>query len=426
MNIFDITAILLTLAAIFGYLNHRVLRLPQTIGILAIALVSSLVMVVIDALVPTFHLRDLFVGFLLEIDFNEALMHGMLCFLLFAGALHVDLNDLLGEKWTITVLASLSLLISTALIGLLAYALFGLFDLDVPLLVCLCFGALISPTDPIAVLGLLKELRAPKTLETKIAGESLFNDGIAVVVFVALVSLAGLQADEAHQLALDPLSIGLFFAQEFGGGVLLGLVFGYIVYRMLKTLDNHPLELLITIAAVMFCYSLSFWVRASGPIAVVVTGLFIGNHGKRFAMSETTAAHIDTFWSMSDELLNAILFLLLGLEVFALHPESSGLFASFLMVPIVLLGRFVSVSVPITGLRLISGYRRGLIPILTWGGLRGGISVALVLSLPKFPAKELLLSCTYAVVVFSVLVQGLSMRRLLKHYGLAAEPSAWR
>jgi len=270
VNIFDITAILLTLAAAFGYLNHRLLRLPSSIGILAIALASSLAVLGVNLLVPQLDLRAMFVGFLLEIDFNEALMHGMLCFLLFAGALHIELEDLLAQKWIVGALATLSVLTSTALVGLLAYGVFGLLGFDVPFLICLCFGALISPTDPIAVLGLLKELRAPKTLEIKIAGESLFNDGFGVVLFVGLVAVAGLRPAEAAHLQLEPLSVIVFFVREVGGGALLGLGFGYVAYRMMKSIDNHSLELLISLALVTFTYAVSFWIEVSGPIAVVV------------------------------------------------------------------------------------------------------------------------------------------------------------
>jgi CPA1 family monovalent cation:H+ antiporter len=438
MNAFDIAAILITLAAIFEYINYRLLKLPSTIGIMSIALVSSIIMLLIDAVVPSWHLRETLAGFLVDIDFNEALMHGMLCFLLFAGALHVELDNLLSRKWTIGSLATIGVVLSTAVIGSMTWLLFSVLGMDVPFMVCLVFGAIISPTDPIAVLGLLKELKAPKTLEAKIAGESLFNDGVGVVVFLALVSVAGLSGgghggggvEHAAEAAVhaaeavstsssvDVVGIGILFIQEVVGGLLLGLGFGYVAYRALKSIDYHQLELLITLALVMFMYALSFWLHVSGPIAVVVAGLFIGNHGKRFAMSEGTASHVDAFWSMVDEIMNAVLFLLIGLEVFAIHMTGKGWIAAVAVVPIALLARLIAVSVPIAFLRRIREYPRGIVQILTWGGLRGGISVALVLSLPEFEQKELLLSCTYAVVLFSVLVQGLTMRRVFSYFGV--------
>ena len=419
MSAFDLAAILIALAAVFGYLNHRFLRLPSSTGILAIALASSLVLLAADRLLPAWNLRAILAGFLREIDFTEALLHGMLCFLLFAGSLHVELDGLLANRWTIGALATVGVLVSTAVVGGLAWTLFRLLGLDAPLPVCLVFGALISPTDPIAVLGLLKALRAPEGLEAKIAGESLFNDGIGVVLFFALLTAAGLAGGTgAVHVPLDAAGLVLFFVREVAGGAVLGLALGYAAYRALKSLDDPPLELLLTLALVMFMYSLSFWLHVSGPIAVVTAGLFIGNRGKRFAMSPTTVAHVDAFWGMTDEILTAVLFLLLGLEVFAVPLTVPTLLAGALIVPVALAARWVSVAAPIAVLSRARTFERGLVPILTWGGLRGGISVALVLSLPPFPAKDLLLTCTYAVVLFSVLVQGLTMRRLLFRYGV--------
>ena len=354
-------------------------------------------------------------SFRAQIDFNETLMRGMLSFLLFAGALHVDLEGLLANKWTIGILSTIGVVLSTAIVGVLTWWTFALVGLSVPLLVCLTFGALISPTDPIAVMGLLKELRAPRNLEAQIAGESLFNDGIGVVVFLAMVSLAGLSASE-HQVAIGSAGLLTFFAREVAGGVALGLGLGYIGYRALKSINEHSLELLITLALAMFLYSLSFWIHVSGPIAVVVAGLLIGNPGRKFAMSDRTREHVDAFWSMIDEILNALLFLLLGLEVLTVPTGAHIIGASLLAIPITLLARLVSVAVPVAAMSVRGSFVTGIIPILTWSGLRGGISVAMVLSLPRFPARDLLLACTYAVVVFSILVQGLTVRRVLLHY----------
>jgi Na+:H+ antiporter len=424
MNAFDVTAVLIALAAASGYANHRLLKLPATSGILVVVLISSIVLVAVDAAFTGRHLQQALAGLLREIDFNEALMHGMLSFLLFAGALHVDLGSLIEHRWTIGVLASVGVLLSAGIIGVLSWCVFRLVGASVPLGLCFVFGALISPTDPIAVMGLLKDLRAPKGLEAQIAGESLFNDGVGVVLFLALTSMAGLAAEmHAPEVATNATGLATFFLREVAGGAVLGLGLGWVGYRALRSIDEHSLELLITLALVMFTYSVAFWVHVSGPIAVVLAGLLIGNQGRRFAMSERTREHVDGFWVMVDDILNAVLFLLIGVEVFAMHAGWAAIAAAVLVVPVALLGRFVSVGIPVTAMRVRGRFVRGIVPILTWGGLRGGISVALALSLPWFPARDFLLAGTYGVVVFSILVQGLTMRRLLVHYGVG-EPRA--
>lgn len=425
MNAFDTAAVLIAIAAVSGYINHRFLKLPATSGTLVVALVSSLCLVAADALVPSWELQPTLVAFLGGIDFNETLMHGMLCFLLFAGSLHIDLDELFDNKGTIAILATIGVLISTLVVGVLTYGVFLLIGAEVDFVICLVFGALISPTDPIAVMGLLKELNAPKALESQIAGESLFNDGIAVVVFFALVSVAGLSgATEMETIVVSATGLTAFFVQEVAGGIALGLGLGYLGYRALKSIDDRPLELLITLALVMFMYSLSFWIHVSGPIAVVVAGLLIGNPGRSFAMSHHTREHVDAFWNMVDEILNAVLFLMLALQVFAVPTGPQVFLAALLVVPVALAARFVSVAVPVTAMSLRGRYINGIVPILTWSGLRGGISVAMVLSLPRFPAHDYLLACTYAVVVFSILAQGLTVRRVLVHYGVGTPTSS--
>lgn len=419
MNVFDVAAILVASAAVFGYVNHRFLRLPPTTGTLLVALVSSLVIVLVEQLVPSAELRPALERFLGEIDFDQTLMHGLLCFLLFAGALHVDLEGLIQHRYIIAGLATVGVMLSVTAVGILTWFTFGLIGVPVSLLACFTFGALISPTDPIAVMGLLKELRAPQSLEAQIAGESLFNDGIGVVAFMGLASMAHLTGGADIDAPAPAIAELLLFAiREVAGAVGLGLGLGYVGYHALKSIDDHPLELLITLGLVMFLYTLSFWVHVSGPIAVVVAGLFIGNPGRRLAMSDRTREHIDAFWSMVDEVLNAVLFLLLGLEVFAVSNWADVAVPAMLVVPICLFARLVSVAVPVAAMRLRGPLRRGLVPILTWSGLRGGISVALALTLPRFPGKDVLLASTYAVVVFSVLVQGLTVRRLLVRYGV--------
>jgi CPA1 family monovalent cation:H+ antiporter len=418
MTGFDVAAVLLAVAALFGYVNRRFLRLPSASGTLLVALVSSAFVIVTDKMLPGLGLDGFISEFMGRIDFNETLMRGMLSFLLFAGSLRVDLRWLLEQKWVVVSLATVGVALSTAIVGFMASWTFRAIGSPIPLIDCFIFGTLISPTDPVAVLGLLKELRAPRSLEALIAGESLFNDGVGVVAFLGVVSLAGLALD------LPPLSgaagLSVFFAREVAGGTALGLTLGYIGFQMLRRVDDHPLELLITLALAMFIYSVSFTIRVSGPIAVVVAGLLIGNAGRRLAMSDNTREHVDAFWSMVDEVLNAVLFLLIGLEVFAVPMDRSKFTAALLAVPIVLVARLISVALPIS----VSSLRRHaiqLIPILTWGGLRGGISVAMVLSLPPFPARDWLLACTYAVVVFSILVQGLTMKPLLERCGVRAQ-----
>lgn len=418
MNVFDLASILIAVAAVSGYLNRRFLRLPLASGTLAVALVSSLAALAADRIVPELHVQADITRFLSHIDFNATLMRGLLSFLLFAGALHLDLDALLENRWTIGALATIGVLVSTAMVGGLMWWVFALFGGGTTLLTCLVFGALISPTDPVAVIGLLKDLRGPRSLEAQIAGEALFNDGVAVVVFMALASLAGLSGEADGAVPADVWRLATFFARQVAGGALLGLAFGYLGYRTLKSLDDHPLELLITIALVMSTYALSFRIHVSGPIAVVVAGLWIGNPGRRFAMSDRTREHVDAFWSMMDEILNAVLFLLIGLEVFSISGGLETLGAALLSVPVTLAGRLISVSIPAAAMKLHGTSRRGLVPLLTWSGLRGGISVAMVLSLPPFPARDLLLACTYAVVLFSILVQGLTVRRVLMHYGV--------
>ena len=423
MNGFDVAAIVAVVAAACGYLNHRFLRLPATSGTLAVALISSLLLVGAEVVFPQLSLRPTVQRFLSQVDFNQTLMHGILCFLLFAGALHVDLGGLLDQKWTVAALATVGVFLSTLIVGVLTWLIFPRIGMQVPLTTCLAFGALISPTDPIAVMGLLKEMRAPASLEAQIAGESLFNDGVGVVLFFALASMAGgpdsLETGGSSLL----VRIATFFTREVAGGLALGLAMGFVGYRALRSIDEHSTELLITLALAMFVYALSFWIHVSGPLAIVVAGLLIGNPGRRFAMSQRTREHVDGFWSMVDELLNVVLFLLIGLESFSLLTRTADVFAALVAIPIVLLARFLSVGIPVAFLRAHRRTRRGLVMILTWSGLRGGISVAMALSLPAVAGKDLLLTATYAVVLFSVLVQGLTVRRVLVHYNAGAEPT---
>jgi len=403
----DIAAVLVTLSAVLGYLNHRYSRLPPTIGLMVMSLLASLAVVGLGGLFPTLGLTDAMRGFVADIDFQKTVMDGMLSLLLFAGALHVNLGDLMERRWAILSLATVGVMLSTAVVGVLAYFAFATVGHPVPLVWCLVFGALISPTDPIAVLGILKTAGASRTLTAKITGESLFNDGVGVVAFIALLHVAttGGEVHGAH--------IALLFLEEVAGGAVLGLAAGYLTYRALRSIDHFPLEVLLTLALTLGTYALAGHLHLSGPIAVVVAGLLIGNRGTRLGMSAETAEHVGNFWTLIDEILNAVLFLLVGLEVLAVSMDATHLLVGLMLIPICLVARLVSVTVPIFLLGLKRSYGRGTIPVLTWAGLKGGISIALALSLPPVADKSILVACTYAVVLFSMVVQGLTVGRLV-------------
>ncbi|MCF6189125.1 MAG: sodium:proton antiporter [Cocleimonas sp.] len=409
MSIINTIAILISLAAIFSYINYRFLKIPSTIGLLAIALLMSLSIVVMGkfGLPIEDHAKELLRG----IDFNEALMQGMLSALLFAGALHVHLEELVKQKWVVAILASVGVIASTFMVGYASYFIFGLLGLDIPLIYCLLFGSLISPTDPIAVLGILKTVGASKSLETKIAGESLFNDGVAVVVFLVLLSFVGDGGDHGQ---LDAMGVAILFGQEVIGGTIFGLGIGYITFRMLASIDNYQVEILLTLGLVLGGYAMASAMHISGPIAIVVAGLMIGNRGRKHAMSDKTREHLDNFWELIDEILNAMLFVLIGLEVLILTLDSQYLLAGVIMIPVVLLIRFIAVGVPVSILKLSHTFTPKIIRILTWGGLRGGISIALVLTLPTGEPREALLVITYVIVIFSILVQGMTVGKLVK------------
>jgi CPA1 family monovalent cation:H+ antiporter len=338
----------------------------------------------------------------------------MLGFLLFAGALHVDLGQLAARRWPIAAMATGGLLMSTAIVGVGIWLAFDLVGHPLPFIYCLVFGALISPTDPVAVLGILKTAKVPASLEAKIAGESLFNDGVGVVVFIILLAMATSEGGSGGAGAsMDALAIATLFVQEAVGGAVLGLVAGGIAFWALRSIDEYNLEVIITLALVTVTYEVAHLLHTSGPIAVVVAGLLIGNHGTRLAMSETTRDHLTNFWTLIDEILNAVLFLLIGLEVVMISTEPGLMWVALIAIPLVLCARFVAVAVPIGLMGLWRDFTKGAIPVLTWGGLRGGISVALALSLPAGAEKDAIVTVCYAVVVFSILVQGLTISRLV-------------
>jgi CPA1 family monovalent cation:H+ antiporter len=407
LDLFDVAAILIVAAAALGYFNHRVLRLPHTIGLTVTGAIASLGLVAVEALYPSLGLGGAVRGLLTKLEFQDVLMEGMLSFLLFAGALHVDIDLLLKRKWTVAAMATVGVLISTIVVAGGLWLLASALGLALPFIWCLVFGALISPTDPVAVLGILKSVRVPPSLEAKIAGESLFNDGIGIVLFAILLGAA-----MGESISL--VDGAIYFAQEAGGGGLLGLAVGGLGYVAMKRIDEHNIEILITLAMVMGGYALAHRLHVSGPIAMATAGLLIGNQGIADAMSETTARHLTSFWSLVDEILNSVLFLVIGLEAVAISGATGGLLLGAGAIVIVLLGRVAGVGAPIFAISRLSPFSPGAFPLMVWGGLRGGISIALALSLPAGPAQEVLLTVTYVVVVFSVTVQGLTVAKLAR------------
>ena len=417
MTLFNVLAILIVLAAVMAYLNRRFFRLPRTIALMLMSLAVCAVLIALRQVHAPFELRarQLVEG----IGFEKVLLEGMLGFLLFAGALHVNLGDLLASKWSVGTFATVGVVGSTFVVGGLMFALSRALGLELEFIHCLLFGALISPTDPIAVLGILRKAGAPKQLETRLAGESLFNDGIGVVIFLTLLDVAkGQEADLAYVAGM--------FAAEALGGIALGLALGYAAYRMLKSVDDYHVEVLVTLALVAGGYALAGAIHTSGPLAMVTAGLLIGNHGRKFAMSPRTREHLDTFWELVDEVLNAVLFVLIGLEALVLTLSGRYLLAGAVAIPLVLLARAVTVGASVTVLHRFRPFARHAGRVLTWGGLRGGISVALALSLPnRTPrdqaARATLLTVTYVVVAFSIIVQGLTIKALVRRSLRAAQ-----
>lgn len=420
MNTFELLAVLITLAAVLGWVNHRFLRLPATIGLMVLSMVFSLVLVALGKS----GVADLgfFIHALEKVDFDEALLNGMLGALLFAGALHINLDDLWDNKWVISLLASVGVLLSTLLVGGGAWFLFRFLGLEVPFVFALLFGALISPTDPIAVGAILRKAGVPRSLLVKITGESLFNDGVGVVLFLLILEVAlgggghGVVDEAAHGAAasggLSVTGVLNLLAGEIIGGVLFGGILGWVVYRMLRSVDAYQVEILLTLALVTGGYALAHALHVSGPLAMVVAGLLIGNRGRALAMSETTVRHLDSFWELTDEFLNSVLFVMIGIEVLILDLGPGFLIAGLLAIPLVLLARFISVGIPIQLLKFIRAFSPHAIKILTWSGLRGGISVALALSLPPGEIRDLLVAVTYVVVTFSIVVQGLTVGKV--------------
>jgi len=400
-------AVITTITAVFAFLNYKFIKLPTTIGIMTVSLLASLCLILLQYLGVS-EVTDIANRLSKAVIFDEVVMNGMLSFLLFAGALHVNINDLSEQKWPIGLLSTFGVLITTFLFGYASYYVMQVIGLDIPLIYCCVFGSLISATDPIAVLGILKKAGAPKSLSIKIIGESLFNDGVAVVVFLVLSSIA-IGTNE-----VTTTDIGILFAEEAIGGIVYGLLLGAVGYYMLKMVDNYQVEILLTLAIVIGGYALAQQIHVSGPIAIVVTGLMIGNHGRLLAMSDTTRKHLDQFWELLDEILNAFLFVLIGIEVLVIDFSPNVLIAGMVLIPILLLARFLSTSLLLGVLKFREEFTKHTELLLTWGGLRGAISVALALSLPPSETKDILVGITYIIVVFSILVQGLTIGKLIE------------
>ncbi len=408
MHIFELTSILMVLTAIFSFVNYRLLHMPTTIGVMFISLVLSLCIVMLSWLGMDVK-QDEVSKILHSIDFNETLLHGMLAFLLFAGAMQLKIDDLMDQKGAIALMATAGVVVSTFIVGGLTWIVLKWVGVPISFIYCLLFGALISPTDPVAVLGILKTTGVPKSLETKITGESLFNDGIGVVVFMIILELA----QGGHKVSVADVS--LLFLKEAGGGVAVGLIIGYLTYLMLKRVNNYQVEILITLALVMGGYALADRIHISGPISIVVAGLLIGNHGRSFAMSDHTRERLDDFWELIDEILNALLFMMIGLEVLIIPFTPELLGVGLFSIIITLFARWICVGGAVHLMRLFRTFSPGVITIMTWGGLRGGISVALALSIPPVPERTTIISITYIIVVFAIAIQGMTLGRLAQH-----------
>lgn len=407
MTLFNIVSILLVISALFSFLNYHYIKLPRTIGLMLITLLISIALMFLRnfGIVIDEQAKQL----VQSIDFNKTLLQWMLCFLLFAGALHLNIDDLKEQKWSIGIFSTLSLIFSTLIIASFSYFLFWKIGIDIKFIYCLLFGALISPTDPIAVLGIIKKAGAPKNLETNIIGESLFNDGVGVVLF--LVLLGSITGEIEGTGFTDIL---LLFIREAVGGCIMGLIFGGLTYKMMKSIDDYQVEILITLALVTGGSALATALHVSGPLAIIVAGLVIGNHASSFAMSEKTREHLYLFWELIDEILNAVLFILIGLEILILKFSTQYIIPVVIIIPVVLLARFISLGIPISILRMGKEFIPNATRVMTWGGLRGGLAVALALSLPFGTERDIILFMTYGIVVFSILIQGLTIKYLIK------------
>lgn len=405
MELYYSFSVLIVLASFFSYLNLRYLKLPSTIGIMIIAMLSSIILVITGHLFPdTFtHFSNL----LRDVDFTEVLMGAMLNFLLFAGAIHINLKDLKEQRGPIVIFSTVSVVISTFVVGGLLFYIAPMLHLNIPFLYCLLFGALISPTDPIAVMGVLKEAKVKKSLETKVAGESLFNDGVAVVVFAVI-----LQLTQSSDIDISFSNISWLLVKEAAGGFIVGALLGLGASNAMRKIDDYKVSVLITLSVVMGGYLIARAMHISGPLTMVAAGIVIGNYGKRTAMSATTKDYLNKFWELIDEILNAILFLFIGFELLLIPNITNYWLMGGISIIVVLFARFISIYIPVKVIPFRNKFSKGTIKVLVWGGLRGGVSIALALSIDQGPHKPVILAITYFIVVFSIIVQGLSVGKV--------------
>ena len=405
MATYQILSIIIALAALFAYVNDRWIKWPPTIGIMVLALFSSILIVILGNIFPSFSVGAYKI--VTNIDFGQVLLKIMLSFLLFAGAIHIDAEKLKREFWPVMILATIGVFISTILVSVLSYYLFQIFGVQVPYIDCLLFGALLSPTDPIAVMAILKRAGIPKSLEMKITGESLFNDGVGVVVFLTIFELATGKGNN-----FSATGAILLFLKEAGGGILFGAVMGYVAYFFIRSIANYRVEVLITLATVTLGYTIADHLLISAPLAIIVTGIIIGSKVRGIALSQTSWDYLGKFWDLIDEIFNAILFLLIGMQILQVKIYSTIVFIGLAMILVVLLARWVSVYFPVVLMRFKIKFEKNAVAILVWGGLRGGLSVAMALSLPQSMHRDELVLITYIIVIFSIIVQGLTIGKV--------------
>jgi CPA1 family monovalent cation:H+ antiporter len=408
MDLLTVITLLIVLSAAFGYINSRFLKLPQTIGLMLMALLFSVLMIIISTFSPA--LFQVAENIIANINFSNVLLNVMLSFLLFAGALHTDISLLHANRRTIILFSVVGVLLSTFLIGALLFYLLQVLGIGIDFIYCLLFGALISPTDPIAVLSILSESRVPKKVEINIVGESLFNDGVGVVIFISIMELT-----RSTTGTFSITDIGLLLLQEAGGGIVFGLALGYVMFLLLRSIDHYQTEVIITLAGVMGGYLLASYLHISGPLAMVVAGLFTGSRAKTYAMSQVTEEYVGKFWELIDVLMNAVLFVLIGLRLIVLEYNSQFLLIGILVIPLVLGARYLSLRLSLLFVKTSNDLDRKAVLLMTWGGLRGGLSIAMALSLGQTETKEMIVFITYIVVLFSIMVQGLTVGRLANY-----------
>ena len=415
MELYYSFSVLIVLASVFAYINHRVLKLPSTIGIMVIAIIVSVTLVVSgDLFLPktTTNLTELIHSF----NFTEVLMGAMLNFLLFAGGIHINIKDLREQFGPVLMFSTVGVIISTFAVAIGVYYLLPYVGISMPFIYCLVFGALISPTDPVAVLSVLKQAKVSNALKTKIAGESLFNDGMAVVVFTVVLQLA-----IGKEIALNVESIGLLLLKEAGGGWLLGVLLGYSASRAMRVVDDYIISVLITLSVVMGGYLIAHELHISAPLAMVAAGLFMGNFSESFKMKSETQDYLIKFWELIDEIMNAVLFLFIGFELLLIKDLNDYLLASGICIMIVLAARWIAIFVPTKFMSLRYRFSPQTVKVLVWGGIRGGVSIALALSIPQNEYNKIIISITYCVVVFSIVVQGLTIRKVANPKQIAKE-----